>query len=114
EQAWDVGLACGGTIDVLVQPLIPEPVLAAARGSDGPRGRSVAVATQLPADAPPSEFGPHEPGNGSPPGPSGVIGGGGEIVEGGTGDTGLDTALGAAAARVLDDGRSRTVDVGDR
>src|SRR3954463_3740185 len=27
EEAWDVGLACGGTIDVLVQPAIPGPAL---------------------------------------------------------------------------------------
>src|SRR2546425_9653276 len=29
EQAWDVGLACGGTIDVLVQPEIAAAVTAA-------------------------------------------------------------------------------------
>ena len=34
EQAWDVGLACGGTIDVLVQPVVPAAALAAARGVD--------------------------------------------------------------------------------
>ena len=33
EQAWDVGLACGGTIDVLVSPAVP----------DGGRGRPPAM-----------------------------------------------------------------------
>ena len=40
EQAWDVGLACGGTIDVLVQPAIPAAALDAARaaGAANPTG----------------------------------------------------------------------------
>jgi xanthine dehydrogenase accessory factor len=35
ERAWEVGLACGGTIKVLVQPRVPDTVLAAARGPGG-------------------------------------------------------------------------------
>src|SRR3954464_6373805 len=31
EEAWDVGLACGGTIHVLVQPVAPTAVIEAAR-----------------------------------------------------------------------------------
>jgi xanthine dehydrogenase accessory factor len=35
ERAWEVGLACGGTIKVLVQPAVASPVAAAARGKGG-------------------------------------------------------------------------------
>lgn len=42
ETAWSVGLACGGTIKVLVQPSLPERVLAAAHGVAG-----VVVATVI-------------------------------------------------------------------
>src|SRR4051812_27878971 len=74
EEAWDVGLACGGTIDVLVQPAIPGPALDAARSSvaaSSPRGS--AVVTPLPADAPPAGFGEHPPGDGAPPEPELVV-----------------------------------------
>jgi xanthine dehydrogenase accessory factor len=114
EAAWDVGLACGGTIDVLVQPDVPAAVVTAAAGSVGPTGRPVAVATPLPPDAPPAEFGPHQPGAGAPPEAPIVVGAGGELLEGSTGDPALDAALGSAAARALVDGRSGTAEVGGR
>ncbi len=113
EDAWDVGLACGGTIDVLVQPTVPAAVEAAAAGSLGPRGRSVAVATRLPPDSPPPEFGPHRPGGGAKPAPPIVIGMDGRFLEGATGDSASDAQLGVAAARILEDGRSRTVEIGN-
>jgi xanthine dehydrogenase accessory factor len=46
ERAWEVGLACGGTIKVLVQPKVPEQVLAAARG---PGGEVIATVIDGPA-----------------------------------------------------------------
>ena len=61
------GLACGGTIDVLVEPVAPAVVIEAARGSVGAGGHGSAVVTPLPADSPPGEFGPHQPGDGAPP-----------------------------------------------
>jgi xanthine dehydrogenase accessory factor len=56
ELAWSVGLACGGTIDVLVQPSVPDAVLAAARGDSSASsgaGLGTTVVTELPPDAPP-------------------------------------------------------------
>ena len=50
EQAWDVGLACGGTIDVLVEPVAPAVVVDAARRSVGSGGHGSAVVTPLPAE----------------------------------------------------------------
>ena len=60
EQAWDVGLACGGTIDVLMEPSIAPDVELAARQL----GR--AVITPLPADAPGPELAPVAPGEARP------------------------------------------------
>src|SRR6478735_762284 len=67
EEAWDVGLACGGTIDVLVEPVAPAVVIEAARGSIGAGGHGSAIVTPLPADSPPAEFGAYPPGHGALP-----------------------------------------------
>lgn len=114
ELAWDVGLACGGTIDVMVQPEIPAALITAAAASVGPSGRGTAVITPLPGDAPPAAFGPHEPGQGAPPVPPLVVDGDGSIIDGTSGAPATDAALAEAAAGLLADGRSRTVAIDGR
>jgi xanthine dehydrogenase accessory factor len=113
EQAWDVGLACGGTIDVLVEPAAPTAVIQAARASLGAGGHGSAVVTPLPADSPPGVFGPHEPGDGAPPAPELVLHDDGRL-EGSLGSPELDGQLVEAAGEALKRGLSRTVELGGR
>jgi xanthine dehydrogenase accessory factor len=113
EQAWDVGLACGGTIDVLVQPTVPQAAVRAATESVGAGGRGAAVVTVLPADSPPAESGPHTPGAGAPPEPTLVVAEDGRL-EGTLGGPAQDRALVEAALEALRRGQSRTVEIGDR
>ena len=62
ETAWDVGLACGGIIDVLIEPTVRPEALAAAEAD------AAVLLTPLPSDAPGDELVPTEPGAGEPPG----------------------------------------------
>jgi xanthine dehydrogenase accessory factor len=109
EQAWDVGLACGGTIDVLVEPVVRPEVVAA--GVDVEHGR--AIVTPLPADSPGPAFGPHEPGAGEPAAPSLVVGEDGSL-SGSLGDPALDAELVRSGLEALASGTSRTVELGGR
>jgi len=106
EQAWDVGLACGGTIDVLVEPWVRDEILGAAGIPGG-----AAVAILLPADAPAAELAPHEPGAGERPAPALIIRADGAILEGTLGDPGADATVAEAARSALAAGRSGIVEV---
>jgi xanthine dehydrogenase accessory factor len=108
EQAWDVGLACGGTIDVLVEPYLRPEVVAAA----SLRAGSVVV-IPLPADAPPAAFGPHPPGPGEVPGASLSVSDDGRLA-GSTGVPEADAAIAAAARALLARGGSATLSVAGR
>jgi|RhiMetdeSRZDD1v2_1073273.scaffolds.fasta_scaffold116069_3 xanthine dehydrogenase accessory factor len=113
EQAWDVGLACGGTIDVLIEPSVPAAAVRAATESLGAGGQGAAVVTPLPVDSPPADSGPHEPGEGATPEPPMIVSEDGRL-DGTLGDVALDRSLVEQALEALRRGQSRTVELGGR
>jgi xanthine dehydrogenase accessory factor len=113
EQAWDVGLACGGTIDVLISPVVPEAAVLAARETREGRGDGRAIVTPLPADAPPASFGLHAPGPGGEPAAPLVVHDDGRL-DGSLGHPAADAALVVAARDALAHGVSKTIEIAGR
>ena len=93
EEAWRVGLLCGGTIDVLVEPDVPVEVLAAAGRETG----SVVI-TELPGKT------------ATDPQPRLLFSTDGGL-HGTTGEDASDAALNIAAHEALLRGRSRLVEI---
>ena len=108
EQAWDVGLACGGTVDVLISPSVPVAAEEAARETRAGRGGGRAIVTRLPADSPPPAFGAHAPGAGGALEDPIIVHDDGTL-DGTLGSVAADDELVAAARAALATGVSRTV-----
>jgi xanthine dehydrogenase accessory factor len=114
ERAWSVGLACGGTIDVLVQPRIPPAAMTAARaawdaGVDD-RSAGSAVVTTLPAGSPNAAAGASEVG------PWGLVEAPLVVAQdgrlsGSLGSPSADAALVSAALTALGQGASRAIEL---
>ncbi len=111
--AWEVGLACGGTIDVLISPGVPSAAVLAARAVAQGSGVGWAVATVLPPDAPPPSPVAHKPGAGAAP-QDPVIVREGAGLDGTIGDPAADAALVALALDLIAHGTSRIVEVAGR
>jgi xanthine dehydrogenase accessory factor len=103
ELAWDVGLACGGTIDVLIEPEVWPEVIEGASTAE-----SRVLVTPLPADAPSPDLGPHPAGAGEPPAAPIVW------TDAEAAPVGFPPDVATAARASLADGASRTVESADR
>jgi xanthine dehydrogenase accessory factor len=106
EAAWDVGLACGGTIDVLAEPFVAPEVVDAARAL----GRT--VITPLPAELPPPVVGPFQAGDGSVPAAPLVLAASGEAPA--VGPDLLPVPVAEAGRSSLATGRSGLVEADGR
>lgn len=112
-EAWDVGLACGGTIDVLVQPSIPAAALEAIRATARDRHAGRVVVTRLPEGSPGVALGGSQLGPAAAAEPPLVVHEGGRL-EGLLGEAGAEAALIEAALAALDSGVSGVVEVAGR
>ena len=113
SDAWDVGLACGGTIDVLVQPSVPPAALEALRATHRDRHAGRAVVTPLPEGSPGAEIGGSALGPSAPPSSSLVVYEDGHL-DGSLGDVAADAALVKAGRTAVASGNSSVLELAGR
>ena len=111
QEAWDVGLACGGTIDVLVQPAIPDAVMQALRETEHDRSAGRVIVTVLPEGSPGGRIGASEQGPASRPGAPLVVHEDGRL-DGSLGDPIADGALVDRSLAALASGTSSVIELG--
>jgi xanthine dehydrogenase accessory factor len=113
EEAWGVGLSCGGTLDVLIEPALPPEALDAAHAVRHGRTGARAVVTMLPPGSPGDAI---EDGSGSDwaePGRRIVVYEDGR-VEGELGDEAMAATVRDEARRAIARGRSSVLTVGEQ
>ena len=113
SEAWDVGLACGGTIDVLVQPSVPAAALTALHETATDREAGRAVVTLLPPGSPDAHIGGSTIGPEADPGEPLVVYLDGRL-DGTLGDPEADAALIDAGQTAIARGTSTVVELAGR
>jgi xanthine dehydrogenase accessory factor len=113
SDAWDVGLACGGTIDVLVQPRVPDAALEAVRATLRDRRAGRVVVTSLPQGSPGPDIGASVLGPAAEASEPLIVHEDGRL-EGSLGDPGADAELARAGREALSRGTSTVVELAGR
>ena len=113
EEAWSVGLSCGGTLDVLIEPYVPPEALEAARIVRHGRTGARAVVTELPPGSPGDEIDAGTASEWAVPG-SRIVVHEDDRVAGGPGEDGVGPSIRDAAIEAIARGRSRTVTIAGR
>jgi xanthine dehydrogenase accessory factor len=111
EQGWDVGLACGGVIDLLIEPAVGEQVESAARAAAAGSTRGRAVVTPLPPESAASGAEPLPAEQDLQPAPIVVVWDDGRL-EGSLADQAIGAELIRLARDAIATGTSRTVELG--
>ncbi len=113
SEAWDVGLACGGTIDVLVQPEVPVLALEAIAATLVDRSAGRAIVSILPDGSPGAGIGASQLGAAARPLDPLVVNADGSL-KGSLGEPQADAALVEVATAAISSGTSTVVELAGR